>query len=154
MCEHSNPCLASLQYTCHLLHFLDELLSPVFPGLCWLDLGKQAPFFYLWAQREHPVFPPLMTMSAVHSTFIKSPWSCLVGWAICFLLLPDWDIYKRCERAGGGTGCVSTYPHIAEMIFMTSSGLAASHEFVPVALISINLDQLQFFQMASLLSNR
>lgn len=61
---------------------------------------------------------------------------------------------KGVNELADGTGFVSTYTRIAEMIFMTSSGLEASHEFVPVALISINLGQLQFFQMASLLSNR
>lgn len=40
MGEHSDPYLASLQFTCHLLRFLDELLSPLFPGLCCLELGK------------------------------------------------------------------------------------------------------------------
>lgn len=61
---------------------------------------------------------------------------------------------KGVNELAGGTGCVSAYSCLAEMILMISSGLEASPEFVPVALISINREQLQFFQMASLLSSR
>lgn len=67
---------------------------------------------------------------------------------------PIGTFIKGVNELASGTGCVSAYSCIAEMIFMISSGLEASPEFVPVALISINREQLQFFQMASLLSNR
>ena len=38
-----------------------------------------------------------------------------------------------------GQAAYNLIPAFAEVIFMTSSGLDASHEFVPVAMISINL---------------
>lgn len=67
---------------------------------------------------------------------------------------PTGTSIKGVNELDSGTGCISAYSSTAEMIFMTSSGLDASREFVPVAMISTNLEQLQFFQMASLLSNR